>query len=126
MSEANSGWYSDPRGSYLYRYWNGTQWTNQISNGGTHSGLDPDPLAPGMITTPPAPGTAAPSVTPPPQPTVQVTQSRGSSVGTIIAIILAVAAIILVIVLITNSDDSSTEDTQPPATTEAPATTESG
>ncbi len=124
MSETKSGWYSDPKGSYLYRYWNGVQWTEQISNGGTHSGVDADPIAPGMMTTPPAPGTAAPSATPPPQPTVQVTQTRGSSFGTIIAVILAVAAIVIVIALVVNSGDDSTSDTEPPQTTEAPAPSE--
>ena len=96
MTQTASGWYSDPKGTYLYRYWNGAHWTDQVSNGGTHSGLDPDPLSEAMLTTPPAPGTSAPSATPEPVPTVHVTQSR-RSVGTTIAMILAVAAIMLVI-----------------------------
>lgn len=64
MSEPQAGWYSDPKGSYLYRFWNGTQWTDQVSNGGTHSGIDPDPVSANMVATLPAPGTAAPSATP--------------------------------------------------------------
>jgi hypothetical protein len=126
MSNTPAGWYSDPKGSFLYRYWDGTQWTDQVSNGGTHSGVDPDAMSEAMLTTPPAPGTAAPSATPPPQPTVQVTQARGSSFGTILALILAVVAIVVVIALLVNSGDDSTSDTEPPATTEAPATTSSG
>ena len=125
MSESQAGWYSDPKGSFLYRYWNGVQWTDQVSNGGTQSAVDPDPVSAAMVTTQPAPGTAAPSATPPPQPTVQVTQSRGSSIGTIIALILAAAAIVIVIAIVANSGDDSPASTEAPVTTEAPATTPS-
>jgi hypothetical protein len=124
MNEMQAGWYSDPKGTFLYRYWNGAQWTDQVSNGGTHSGIDPDPVSPAMITTPPAPGTAAPATTPEPQPTIQVTQARGSSFGTILAVILAIAAIVLVVALIANlGDDSSSTGTDAPPATEAPAET---
>jgi hypothetical protein len=117
------GWYTDPTGSYSYRYWDGSGWTSQVSSGGT-SGTDPNPMAADVAATPPAPGTAAQGQPAVPQPAVQVTQSTGrSSFGTVVAIIIGVIAIIIVIVLLGNSssDDDSTSTTEPPATTEAPA-----
>jgi hypothetical protein len=122
------GWYSDPTGRYLYRYWDGAAWTSQVSNGGAHSGVDPNLLPADVVTTPPAPGTAAPSpTTPAPRPAVQVTQASGSSVGTFVAVLVAIAAVaILLVVLFVNSgdDNGTTDTTTPPATTEAPAPTE--
>jgi len=125
MTQTQAGWYADPKGSYLYRYWDGAQWTDQVSNGAGHTGTDPAQLSAATVTTPPAPGTAAPSATPPPQPTINVTQSRRSSPWTIIAVLLAAAALVIVIVVVANSgDDSSSPDIEAPTTTEAPAPSE--
>ena len=125
MSE-RMGWYSDPKGSYLYRYWDGARWTNQVSNGGVHSGIDPEQLPGTILTTPPAPGTGAPSATAAVQPTVQATQSSGSTFGRILAGILAALAVVVLIVilanLIDNSGSSGTDAPEAPATT-APETT---
>jgi hypothetical protein len=41
-----SGWLSDPLGRYQFRYWNGTEWTDQVSTNGSHE-ADPLGLAPG-------------------------------------------------------------------------------
>ena len=125
MAEQKNGWYTDPTGQYSYRYWNGTQWTNQVSSSGTTLN-DPNPMDPSAATTPPAPGSEAP--TPPqaaPASTVQVTQRSGSAFGTIIGVILAVVAIVVLIVVIvalTGNDDSSTSSTVAPVTTQAPTT----
>jgi hypothetical protein len=122
MSETAAGWYSDPKSAYLYRYWNGSMWTEQVSNGAGHSGVDPDPLRSSMVATPPAPGTAAPATTAAPPPTVHVTQTRGSSFGTILAVVLAIIAIVVVIAfVVANSGDDSTDTPEAPTTTEAPA-----
>lgn len=127
MSQQAAGWYSDPTKVYMYRYWNGAQWSDQVSSGGTAS-ADPTPMDPSVVGVPPAPGSEA--KTPPqpavaPAPAVQVTQSSGSSFGTIIGVLLAVVAIVVIVVFLMNSsgDDSSTSTTGAPATTEAPATT---
>lgn len=127
MTQEAAGWYSDPTKVYMYRYWNGTQWTDQVSSGGTAS-ADPTPMDPSAAAVPPAPGSAA--TTPPqpaaaPVPAVQVTQSSGSSFGTIIGVLLAVVAIIVIIVLVMNNSggDSTTSTTGAPQTTEAPAET---
>ena len=130
MSKQPNGWYTDPTSRYAYRYWNGAQWTTEVSSGGS-AVVDPNGMDANMINTPPAPGTAAP--TPPPaatQPTVQVTQKSGSGIGTFIGIALAVlAVIVLVVVLMNQSGGGETEvpgtpTTNAPATTSAPATTQ--
>jgi hypothetical protein len=129
MAQQPSGWYTDPTSSYVYRYWNGTQWTNQVSSGGTTL-IDPNVMDSNALATPPAPGSAAPTAPQPAtQPTVQVTQRSGSGIGTIIGVALAVlAVIVLVLVLVNQSGDGSTDvpgtpTTNAPATTSAPATT---
>ncbi len=123
MTPPPKGWYTDPTSEYMYRYWNGTQWTNQVSSSGTTLN-DPNAMDQSAASTPPAPGSEAAS---PPQadvaPTVQVTQKRGSGVGTVIAAILAIVAVVVLIVVLVNlsGDDSPTSDTEVPAT--APVTT---
>lgn len=117
------GWYRDPTGSYEFRYWDGSRWTNQVSSGGT-AGADPNPVDPTVATTPPAPGSAAPgsqSGAPPQQ--IQVTQKGGgSSVGSVIAAIFGIVAIVvLIIVLVNQSGDDADSPTEPPVTTEAPS-----
>ncbi len=122
MTQPPKGWYTDPTSEYMYRYWNGTQWTNQVSSSGTTLN-DPNAMDPSAASTPPAPGSEATS---PPQadvaPTVQVTQKSGGF-GTVIAAIVAIVAVVVLIVVLVNlsGDDSSTSDTEVPAT--APVTT---
>jgi hypothetical protein len=130
MTQQPSGWYSDPTKVYKYRYWNATQWTNQVSSGGTAT-TDANAMDPSAVTVPPAPGSAAqtPPQAAPAAPAVQVTQKSGSAFGTAIGVILAIVAIvILIVVLANNSGDgsSSTPTTGAPAPTEAPATTVAG
>lgn len=125
MAQQPAGWYTDPTTQYSYRYWNGQQWTNQVSSGGS-TATDPNPMGDDIAKAPPAPGTAAPTA-PQPQPatTVQVTQKRGSAFGTIIGVVLAIIAIVVLIAVLMNlsGDDDTTGTTAPAATTEAPATT---
>ena len=122
MTPPPKGWYTDPTSEYMYRYWNGTQWTNQVSSSGTTLN-DPNAMDPSAASTPPAPGSEAAS---PPQadvaPTVQVTQKSGGF-GTVIAAIVAIVAVVVLIVVLVNlsGDDSPTSDTEVPATT--PVTT---
>jgi hypothetical protein len=129
MAQMPAGWFTDPTSKYSYRYWNGAQWTNQVSTGG-NSGTDSDPMSQEAASAPPAPGTEAP--TPPqaqPATTVQVTQKRGSAFGTIIGVVLAIIAIVVLIVILINisgGDDTTDSTVAPPASTEAPATTTGG
>jgi hypothetical protein len=127
MASYPAGWYTDPVRRFQYRFWNGTQWTNQVSNSGT-SGTDPDALDPEMVATPPAPGSQAPG---PPQPAaaampaVQVSQKSGSGLGVIVGVLVGILLVVIIaVVLIMNSgDDTSTTEPSVTVTTEAPATT---
>ncbi len=124
MAQQPTGWYSDPTSAFMYRYWNGTQWTNQVSSSGATL-TDPNAMDPAAVAIPPAPGTEAPR--PPastPQPAVQVTQKSGSALGVIFGVVLGITAvIILIVVLVNQSGNDSTETPGSPVTTEAPATT---
>jgi hypothetical protein len=124
MTQASApGWYRDPTGSYEFRYWDGSRWTNQVSTGGT-AGADPNPLDLSVATTPPAPGSAAPGSQPGAPPQIQVTQKGGgSSIGSIVGVILGIVAIVILIFVLMNlsGDDDADSPTEPPATTEAPS-----
>lgn len=125
MSQA--GWYSDPTKTYMYRYWDGTQWTNQVNSGGA-TNTDPNPLDPTVAATPPAPGTEATKATAEPQPGVQVSQQSsgggGGFFGALIGVLIAVVLVVGLFVMLSDSD-SSTTTTAPsaPATTSAPVVT---
>ena len=132
MSEQQSGWYADPTRRHTYRYWDGTRWSSQVSDGGT-AGLDPIELDESTATTPPAPGTHAPMVTPTedrPQPsTVEVRQSSGGSgvAGILGVLVGAIIVIVILIMVFNNADDGTTDTTEAPAatvTTQAPAGTD--
>lgn len=130
MAQQPAGWYTDPTSAYDYRYWDGTQWSNQVSSGGS-TATDPNPMDPGTAATPPAPGTAAPAPSQQqPVQTVQVTQSRGSAFGTIIGVVLAIVAVVVLIVVLMNASggDSTNSTVAPPASTveTTPATTAGG
>jgi len=121
VAQQPSGWYTDPTSQYVYRYWNGTQWTDQVSSGGNTS-TDPNAMDPSSAGTPPVPGSAAPTQTQEPaQQPVQVTQkSSGMGAGVVIGLLLAaLAVVVLVIVLMNNASDDPTTPTDAPATTEA-------
>jgi hypothetical protein len=123
MAQQPGGWYTDPTGRYTYRYWNGTQWTTEVSSGGSAL-TDPNGMETNMVNTPPAPGTAAP--TPPPsstQPNVQVTQKSGGGFGTMVGVILGIIAVIVLILVLVTTFGSDSTDTPGTPTTNAPATT---
>lgn len=56
--DATSGWKPDPFGRFEMRYWNGTTWTDDVSNAGQQL-KDPAGAAPGGLSQPP-PGGAIP------------------------------------------------------------------
>lgn len=126
MSPYPAGWYTDPVRRFQYRFWNGTQWTNQVSNSGT-SGTDPDALHPEVVVTPPAPGSQAPG---PPQPAaappaVQVSQKSSSGLGVIVGVLIGILLVVIIVavVIVNSGDDTSTTEPSVTVTTEAPATT---
>jgi len=113
----------------MYRYWAGTQWTDQVNNGAANS---TDAMDPGSEQVPPVPGSAAADAEPAAQqPAVTVSQSSGTSFGIILAVVAVVVAIIILLVVIFNNSDNGggSDPTTPvttPATTVAPDTTVAG
>lgn len=115
--QSDPGWYSDPTGRYMYRYWNGTQWTSQTNSGGANAS---DPIEESASQVPPVPGSqvADPSAPPQQQPTTVVSQSSGTSFGIIIAVIAVIAVLVILIVVLVNNNGGNGPDT----TSVAPAT----
>jgi hypothetical protein len=134
MAQQESGWFADPTGRHMYRYWDGSRWSSQVSDGGT-AGVDPDALDEAAAATPPAPGTQAPgpqATTAADRPPVhEVSQRSGGSglTGILGVLVGAIIVIALLVVLFNNAgeDDDGTATTNAPATTvttlEVPATT---
>jgi hypothetical protein len=90
-----ANWYADPTGRHQYRYWNGTEWTDQVADNQVTS-TDPPTMpaadvpvsAPAAATSPPpAPGAA------PVAPTLNQPNARPSSgpLGPVLALAGAVA-----------------------------------
>jgi hypothetical protein len=133
-----SGWYSDPTGRHTYRYWGGSVWSNQVSDGET-AGVDPIDLDEATVVIPPAPGTQALGIPPtaadkPSSPGVEVTQrSGGTGAGIVGVLVGAIIVIVILFIVFNNADDdgdttptdapSVTEPVEEPAPTDAPATT---
>ncbi|MGI9602010.1 MAG: DUF2510 domain-containing protein [Acidimicrobiales bacterium] len=66
-----AGWHNDPMGRHESRYWNGTEWTEHVSNAGVQ-GVDPiEPAVPAQTAEHPATPTQ-PAPTDPTQPIVPV------------------------------------------------------
>ena len=122
MVGPNGGWFTDPTGRHLYRYWDGNKWSSRVSDGGA-SGTDPAEIDPDMMAIPPAPGSQAPSPQQT-QPAVQVSQKTGGfGLGAIFGVLVAlVAVVILVVVILANvgSDSTTTTTEVAPTTTAAP------
>ena len=123
MSENESGWYVDPSGRHRLRYWNGTQWTDQVNDGNVNF-ADPVPQEQAFV--PPAPGTkpAAPVQQQPQQQpsniSVQTNEPRTGMVGILIgALVIVVLVIALLIALDSDDGDSGGGDAPAQTTTTA-------
>lgn len=80
MTNIQAGWHPDPAGRHEYRYWDGQQWSDQVSNGGV-TASDPLPAAPQPEVTAPEPVAAAAPVVPaaaPPTPDPTVVSPLGA------------------------------------------------
>ncbi len=85
MSPSPPGWQPDPRGRHEYRYWDGTQWTDHVSDKGQMSS---DPVA---DATPPTAAAATPAppltevqpaaATPAPEPVIPGPTSESAAPG---------------------------------------------
>lgn len=135
MAKEPSGWYADPTRRHAYRYWDGSRWTDQVSDGGT-PGVDPVEVDAELSETPPAPGTKAPAPAEPAQQPaqqrpVEVTQSSGggTGAGVVLGVIIALVLVgaVIYFVFLSDGGDPSTSTTIAPATTVTQAqTTTSG
>lgn len=122
-----ASWQVDPTGRHEHRYWDGEQWSDTVSDGGSTS-VDPYGQAPvAAAPTPPAPEppavTPAPVAVPQPEPAppavpappapapaphaaaapdAPATAHNVHFVSTIVAAGLAVVAIIVVVLILTN------------------------
>lgn len=129
MTQHPAGWYADPTTRHTYRYWDGSKWSNQVSDGGT-SGLDPMEMDVASATTPPAPGTQAPGAqqtASQTSPGVETTQrSGGMGFGTLLGILIGLIIVVAIVIALMNNsgDDGTTPATDTPATTVAPTSTE--
>ena len=72
-----AGWLPDPLGAHQVRYWDGSRWTEHVSDGGTTA---VDPL-PADAPPPPPPVAAPPPPPPPPAPAAPVEAAEASSSG---------------------------------------------
>lgn len=77
MSEQTGSWQPDPFGRHQYRYWDGTQWTDQVADDGVTSVDPPVPVAGGeAAAAPEAPGEPTPAAAPAPtEPVAEVPSS---------------------------------------------------
>jgi actin-like ATPase involved in cell morphogenesis len=83
-----AGWQPDPTGRHEYRYWNGTEWTDDVSDGGV-TATDAMPEAASAAI--PTPASAPPSASPVP-PTTPARRSR-------LPVVIAAAAVVVVLVV---------------------------
>ena len=113
------GWYRDPTGRFMYRFWSGAKWTDQVNNGASNS---TDAMDAASETVPPVPGSAAAEPEAAAQPAVAVTQSSGSTFGIVLGVVAVIVAIIILLVVIFNSGDNGGSDTSTPVTVTTPAT----
>ena len=127
MSQPESGWFADPSRRHTYRFWDGTRWTNQVSDGGA-AGIDPVDLDEVTAATPPAPGSQAPETQAAPverpQPAgIEVTQRSGGGFSGMMGVLVGAIIVILVLVLVFNNagEDDSTTSTDLTVTTEEPS-----
>jgi hypothetical protein len=142
MSDSTPGWQADPTGRFEHRYWDGTQWTDNVSNAGVAS-TDPfAPAAPTAATDAPAwgdptvsqpaapadptaswPAPPVPPTSPPGPPAADSKRGLLIGGGILAAIVVAVVAFLL---LGGDDDDlkgANANDTTDTSTT-APDTTD--
>jgi hypothetical protein len=100
MSDATqpANWYTDPTGRHQYRYWNGTEWTDQVADNQV-TGTDPPVMptsgaAPAAGPAPGAPMTPVGSPTPVPVPRVRPPKRPGNPLWAWVGAVGGVALIV--------------------------------
>lgn len=85
-----ANWHADPTGRHQYRYWNGTEWTDQVADNQVTS-TDP-PLMPTSGAAPAAGPT--PGAPPTPVPRARPPKQRGNPLWALISLVGALALIV--------------------------------
>jgi hypothetical protein len=123
------GWQPDPTGRHDYRYWDGSRWTDDVSDAGATS---VDPIGGG----PPPPTEVQPHVPEYGQPYQPYdggpshmgpsSGGSGPSTGLLVALGLVVLVLVggIVFVLLSGSDDDDDDDTASSSTSASTTTTE--
>lgn len=93
------GWYGDPAGRHRYRYWDGTTWTAEVSDGGPTVPTAPTPTASGGFAPVPPPLPGAGFAVPPPAPRAAVSSGRtrlviASAAAAVLALIAGVVYVV--------------------------------
>lgn len=135
MNAAVPGWQPDPTGRHDYRYWDGTRWTDDVSDAGATSvdpvGGAPQPTAV-QPTVPPGYGEPPPAYVDgyPGGPSHMSASSGGSgpSTGLLVVLGILVAALVggILFVLLNQDDDgndAASDDTTTSTSTTQPTTT---
>jgi hypothetical protein len=112
------GWYLDPAGQGVSRYWNGVSWTQSVDRGGVVTNVAIDPT---LAQIPPGPGTQVTApITRVPTPAPVTVSTPDHSVMGVIFGVLAAFFLVLMVVAIINNDDSSNDS--PTINVSVPAT----
>jgi len=134
VSEApRPGWYPDPAGSQLLRYWDGAQWTESVQQhpGLTTTATPPVPTRPefAAATTTPSPTPTAvpadgthPALSPRPEGPGPDAARRRKRLFVAGAVAAVVAIVVAILIATSGGDDSGSGDAEA-STTATPATT---
>ncbi|MEX2256023.1 MAG: DUF2510 domain-containing protein [Acidimicrobiia bacterium] len=92
-----ANWYADPTGRHQYRYWNATEWTDQVADNQVTS-TDPPTMPEASAATPTAPAPAAPPApgAPPLAPTLNQPDPRKNA-NPIFAVVAIIGGVLLAI-----------------------------
>ena len=93
------GWHPDPTGRHQHRWWDGTQWTDQVADGGVTA---TDPM------TPPPPGPALGQ--PPTAPGPSRSGTNWRLLGILGAVVVAAVAVAIVLVVVLGDDGTSRDE----------------
>ena len=102
--ENQKGWFDDPHGRYLRRYYDGENWTDQVQ---TATGEVVTETSPGVAMSPPNESTP---VAPFETPSVENQSSKGKSKKKVVSIVLGVLLVLGVIGAIFGAEEPSSEE----------------
>ena len=96
VAPAEAGWIADPTGRHEYRYWDGSAWTDNVSDGGV-SAVDPMPVEPEPAPTTAPDEAAATAAKWPTAPAPATTRSATKRSRVPVMVAAAVVVVLLVV-----------------------------